>query len=160
MFILMKTDNSILIWACRAVLPNITAVIFSNCPSSQTKLLRSLAFAAMLFFETVPVKLRGRPHPAYNDCRDGPPYGCPRVPFWRCNIHGISGAPASMPAPQGTCSPAGSRSPHEIYAPRVPESYRSYTPVSPLTRLLKGLPVGWRDVGKCFKGSCPHTSQR
>ena len=101
--------------------------------------LRSLAFAAMLFFETVPVKLCGRFHPAHNDCRDGPPYGCPRVPFWRCNIYGISGAPASIPAPQRTCSPAGSRSPHEIYAPRVPESYRSYTPVSPLTRASKGL---------------------
>ena len=39
---------------------------FSNYPSSQTKLLRSLAFAAMLFdvvLETVPVKLYGRSHP-------------------------------------------------------------------------------------------------
>jgi len=49
MFILRRTDNSIIIWACRAVLPNITTFIFSNCLSSQTKLLRSLAFAAMLF---------------------------------------------------------------------------------------------------------------
>ena len=39
---------------------------FSNCPSSQIKLLRSLAFAAMLLdvaLETMPVKLYGRSHP-------------------------------------------------------------------------------------------------
>ena len=47
--VLRRADWYVLIWACRAVLPNITTVIFSNCPSSQTKLLRSLAFAAMLF---------------------------------------------------------------------------------------------------------------
>ena len=47
-FILRRTDIFILIWACTAVLSNITTVIFSNYPSSQTKLLRSLAFAAML----------------------------------------------------------------------------------------------------------------
>ena len=39
---------------------------FSNCPSPQTKLLRSLAFAAMFLdvaLETMPVKLYGRSHP-------------------------------------------------------------------------------------------------
>ena len=53
--ILRRTDNYILIWACNPVSPNSTTVIFQNCPSSQTKLLRSLAFAAMLFFETMPL---------------------------------------------------------------------------------------------------------
>ena len=55
MTILRRTDNYILIWACNPVSPNSTTVIFQNCPSSQTKLLRSLDFAAMLFFETMPL---------------------------------------------------------------------------------------------------------
>ena len=107
----------------------------------------SLAFAAMLFFETVPVKLCGRSHPAHNDCRDGPRYGCPRVPFWRCNIYGISGAPASMPAPQGTCSPAGSRSPHEI--------------CWSFSRLSPGPPGAWKrpqwDLPRCASSPTPIT---
>ena len=37
---------------------------FSNYPGFQTKLLLSLAVAAMLFFETMPVKLYGRSPPA------------------------------------------------------------------------------------------------
>ena len=55
MTILRRTDNYILIWPRNPVSLNSTTVIFQNCPSSQTKLLRSLAFAAMLFFETMPL---------------------------------------------------------------------------------------------------------
>ena len=53
MTILRRTDNYILIWPGNPVSLNSITVIFQNCPSSQTKLLRSLAFAAMLFFETM-----------------------------------------------------------------------------------------------------------
>ena len=55
MTILKRTDNYILIWPRNPVSLNSITVIFQNCPSSQTKLLRSLAFAAMLFFETMPL---------------------------------------------------------------------------------------------------------
>ena len=55
MTILRRTDNYILIWPRNPVSLNSITVIFQNCPSSQTKLLRSLAFAAMLFFETMPL---------------------------------------------------------------------------------------------------------
>ena len=55
MTILRRTDCFILIWACIAVLADHCNCQFQNCPSSQTKLLRSLAFAAMLFFETMPL---------------------------------------------------------------------------------------------------------
>ena len=75
---------------------------FSNYPGSQTKLLRSLAFAAMLLdvaLETMPVKLYGRSHPdlktlqRWSTLRAMDPMGVKgrrssKVP---CEVHGFKG---------------------------------------------------------------------
>ena len=66
MTILRRTDNYILIWPRNPVSLNSITVIFQNCPSSQTELLRSLAFAAMFVLRNDAVKLYGRFHPAPN----------------------------------------------------------------------------------------------
>ena len=77
MFILRRTDIFILIWACTAVLPNSTTVIFQIYPSFQTKLLRSFSFCCHVcldvVLETMPMKLYGRSNLDPKLCNGGLP---------------------------------------------------------------------------------------
>ena len=68
-FILKKTDIFIPIWACTAVLPNSTTVIFQIIQAFKQNYCVVLAFAAMLSLNgatlwlLLPVKLYGRSYP-------------------------------------------------------------------------------------------------
>ena len=74
------------------MLTNPTTVIFqivAALEQNMNKLLRSLAFGAMLFFETMPVKLYGTSHPASKVCKDGLPYGSQALSVSR--VEGVQG---------------------------------------------------------------------
>ena len=72
MTILRRTDCFILIWACSAVLTEPYNCHFSNCRSFRTKPEQNknvVLSCAMLFLETMPVKLYGRSPPDHTAAR-------------------------------------------------------------------------------------------
>ena len=81
----------------------------------------------------------------------------PQVPsraFWRCNVYGISGARTSTLSPMAPARLPGDGS-HMISMRSASRKFLWLcTCPSADQGFLGGLPGGWREVGKCFKGTC------